>query len=216
MVVTFSGLDGAGKTTLLTELAQALESGGRSVTRFHWYVDVGLFGVIRRIRRKWVTVLSGNGSSARCPRVPKQRPVLHSRLVTALVLPIDLVVFQWQRWRALHSTEVLVIDRYFYDTLVDMSAVHTWWGRALLRVTPRPDMSVFVDVAPVVAFSRKCEFSVAELARRADVYRTLFHNLSHGTTISNEQLGQARQQLLEAVSGRFNDVMRRRQETLWR
>lgn len=215
VIITFSGVDGAGKTTLLRELAHTLEVAGHSVTRFHLYDDVGVFSEIRRIRRKWAALASRQAASER-RGVPKSRPLLHSRLVTALLLPFDILLFARQQRRVLNRSEVLVIDRYFYDTLVDMLAADGWWGRILLRLMPRPDISVFVDVAPLVAFGRKGEFSVAELSRRADLYRTLFRGLSHCTIIPNEQLEKAREQLLAAVFSRAEDVMRAQQETLWR
>src|SRR5688572_33403976 len=84
VVITFSGVDGAGKTTLLRELAHTLEVAGRSVTCFHLYEDVGVFSEIRRIRRKWAALASRQAASER-PGVPKSRPLLHSRFVTALL-----------------------------------------------------------------------------------------------------------------------------------
>ena len=207
MVITFSGLDGAGKTTLIAELTRELESRGRSVTRFTKYEDVGLYSAIRRLRRKrgW---LPRDGLAPRCDTVKSPvirrvlqtvRRFLHGRLVTGLLLPLDLWLFVLRRQRVASTSDVLILDRYFYDSLIELRSESTWWGKAFLRVLPAPDISVFVDIEPTVAFARKGEHGVPELARRERAYRLLFSRLPHGVTIRNESLDVAKQQLFAAV-----------------
>jgi thymidylate kinase len=96
-----------------------------------------------------------------------------------LLYPVDLLMFLVVRlWVELLRGRVLIMDRYFYDTLVDFAARE---GRVrrdlLLRLTPRPDLAVYLDVDPREAFARKREYSVEYLARRADAYRALFPHL---------------------------------------
>jgi thymidylate kinase len=207
MVITFSGLDGAGKTTLIAELTRELELRGRAVTRFTKYEDVGLYSAIRRFRRKrgW---LPRDGLAPRCDTVKSPairralqttRRFLHGRLVSALLLPIDLSLFMIRRHAVASTREVLILDRYFYDSLIELRSESTWWGHAFLQLLPAPDVSVFVDIDPAVAFARKGELGVPELARRERAYRLLFSRLPHGVTIRNESLDVAKQQLFAAV-----------------
>jgi thymidylate kinase len=215
MLITFSGLDdGAGKTTLIEELAQELVSTGRSVTRFTKYEDVGLYSAIRRFRRRrgW---LPRDGMAPRCDTVksaPLRRTLqtarrfLHGRFVTASLLPLDLSLFTLRRRAS--TSDVLILDRYFYDSLIELRSESTWWGKAFLRLLPAPDLSVFVDIDPAVAFARKGEHGIPELSRREHAYRRLFGRLPHGVTIRNDSLDAAKRQLFAAVFERLRDQAR--------
>jgi thymidylate kinase len=205
MLITFSGLDGAGKTTLIAELTQELESRGRSVTRFTNYEDVGLLSAIRRFRRRhgWLPTddAAPRSDTVKHPAIrgtlQATRHVLHGRLVTGLLLPLDLLLFMVRRRRV--TSDVLILDRYFYDSLIELRLDSTWWGRRFQRLLPAPHIAVFVDVDPAVAFARKGEHGVAELARRERAYRRLFSQLPHVVTIRNESLDVAKRQLFGAV-----------------
>lgn len=210
MMITFSGVDGAGKTTLIAELAQELELRGRSVTRFTMYEDVGLYSAIRRFRRKRLRLPKDAkplGDTIKHQGVRRTlqaaRRVLHGNLVSSLLLPLDLFLFVFRRWRVASATDVLILDRYFYDAVVELRADTAWWGKVFLRLLPAPDVAVFVDVEPAVAFARKGEHGVAELARRQHAYRRLFSRLPHGVTIRNESLEPATRQLFDTVFDRL-------------
>lgn len=127
------------------------------------------------------------------------RRFLHGRLVSALLLPLDLSLFMLRRRAVASTSDVLILDRYFYDSLIELRSESTWWGKAFLRLLPAPDISVFVDVEPAVAFGRKGEHGVPELSRRERAYHRLFSRLPHGVTIRNESLDVAKRQLFAAV-----------------
>lgn len=213
MLITFSGLDGAGKTTLITELALALESSGRTVTRLTMYDDIGLYSVIRRIRGNPTELPKDPDQQRSVPDGERQRParpvlqaalgVLRARPLKRLLLPLDLSLFLVKRSRVMRKADVLILDRYFYDSLVELRGEAAWWGRAFLALLPSPELSVFVDVDPGVAFSRKGEYDVPELSRRERAYRLLFGRLPHGIVIRNDSLSAAKEQVLAAVFGRL-------------
>jgi hypothetical protein len=211
MLITFSGLDGAGKTTLIAQLTRELTASGRSVTCFTKHEDIGVFSAIRRFRRRR-GLLPRDGLAPRCDTVrwtPLRRTMqaarrfLQGRLVTAVLLPVDLLLFKMRRRAA--ACDVLILDRYFYDSFVELRSESTWWARAFLRVLPTPDLSVFVDIDPAVAFARKGEVGVPELSRREAAYRRLFGRLPHGVTIRNDSLEVAKRQLSAAVFARLVD-----------
>jgi thymidylate kinase len=214
MLITFSGLDGAGKTTLITELARALESSGRSVTRLTMYDDIGLYSVIRRIRGNPADLPKDPEQHRSAPREARKRlprsvlgaalAVLRARFVKRLLLPLDVSFFLMKRARVMRTADVLILDRYFYDSLVELRGEAAWWGRAFLAVLPSPELSVFVDVDPAIAFSRKGEYDVPELSRRERAYRLLFGRLPHGVIIRNDSLSAAKAQLLKTVFDRLS------------
>lgn len=213
MVVTFSGLDGAGKTTLISELARALELGGRTVTRLTMYDDVGLYSVIRRIRGAPLDLPKDAAQQPPKAGVPSSDPsrplleaalaVLRARFVKTLLLPIDLLLFVAKRFRVARGTDVLLMDRYFYDSLVELRGETAWWGRLFLALLPTPELSVFVDVDPAVAFARKGEYDIPELSRRERAYRQLFARFPHGIVIRNDSLSSAREQLVKTAFDRL-------------
>lgn len=196
--VTFSGLDGAGKTTLIAELKTALESTGLTVRRVSMYENVGLYSAVRRLRRRRRR-LGADESPPPAFRSTTAQRVIHGTLLTKLLLPVDLALFllQWRRLRA--TADVVIFDRYFYDSVIELHAEVRGWGSAVLACVPRPAVSVFVDVEPAVAFARKGEHTVAELARRDQAYRLLFGRLSHGVTVRNDSLEAANRAILSAV-----------------
>jgi thymidylate kinase len=68
------------------------------------------------------------------------------------------------------------MDRYFYDTLVDVSDGRRKRRgvRLLSKLTPQPNVPVLVDISPEEAFARKGEHSVDYLSRRRLSYQEFF------------------------------------------
>ena len=164
MLITLSGIDGAGKSTLARELRRALEAGGRPVVLRHANHELGIYGILRSLR-------------PRRPRRPAAERVrylvLWNRPLRAAVFLADLVVFASYRWfiETVRRRD-LIMDRYFYDTLVDLSGPRSWTLlRWLARLVPAPDLAILVDADPEVAFARKGEHSIDLLRRRAVAYR---------------------------------------------
>jgi len=99
---------------------------------------------------------------------------------------------------------VLVMDRYFYDSLADVADGRRWaYVRGFLRILPTPDVPVFVDVSPEQAFGRKGEYSIAYLARRRALYRSIFDRVERCLVLKNDDLDLAFRELEEAVMQRM-------------
>lgn len=186
MFVSFSGLDGAGKTMAIGRLQQVLEASGQRPVVMHMNRDVGTYAAASALRRRvkslWRTRGSHGGSgtdttgkgSARWAAV--RRALLWNKPIRRVVYLADLLIFagcrcyhEWLRGR------VLIMDRYFYDTLVDVAAPHRWTVLRLLNtLTPEPTVAVLLDVEPEVAFGRKGERTIEELRARSLAYRRVF------------------------------------------
>ena len=198
MLITFSGLDGAGKSTLIAYLQHELERAQRPAVVCHMNDHVGLYAYLRMARNRllgaspnpppseWTVVRLREAKENGVRRTLRQRARravvrLRNRLVWSkglrrFLYPLDLLLFLGYRAyvERLHG-QVLVMDRYFYDTLVDVADGKRWrLLRALERITPRPDVAVYLDIDPETAFARKGEYSVAYLRRRRRLYKTVF------------------------------------------
>lgn len=202
MLITFSGLDGAGKSTLAEGLVRRLEASGRAVTYLHMNEDVGLYPCLRRLLRMIRPPSS--------PRRPVPRPtgrrglrrLVWSRPLRRVVFLIDLAMFVVLRaWTERFRRRILVLDRYFFDTLVDVGGADTraWYGRLLERLVAPPDLAVFVAVPPAVAYARKGEYSPEYLGRRWASYQELFRRVPNGLWLKNEELAASEARLEEAV-----------------
>ena len=96
-------------------------------------------------------------------------------------------------------------DRYFYDTLVDVADDGRWfWVRLLERLTPEPDVPVFLDVSPEESYARKGEYSVAYLARRSAGYQAIAPLVLSAVVLPNTDLGATRRALQRAVEERLS------------
>jgi thymidylate kinase len=188
MLITFSGLDGSGKSTLAQCLRESLEKRDKRVAVFHLYYDVGLLACARALVKR-IGGSSGKRSVPETKRshAPRERKSRGARLKYALawnkslrlcVYPFDLAIFLCYRlYIEKVKKRVLIMDRYFYDTLVDVSdgqSRRRGVRRLLSRLTPQPTVPVLVDISPEEAFARKGEHSVDYLSRRRLSYQEFF------------------------------------------
>lgn len=219
VLITFSGLDGAGKSTLIAFLTTTLEGRRQPVTVLHLNDQVGVYALLRGLR----DLLRGQRAEDLAPGAPDpksqklQRPTPRgvrgalSRLRTALLwnkglrsllYPIDLAIFVCYRaYLERAKGRVLIMDRYFYDTLVDLTSGRPGpWTRLLERLTPRPSVPVFLDITPEESYRRKREFTIEYLSRRADAYRRVFDRVPNALRLPNDNLERTKAALLKAIA----------------
>jgi thymidylate kinase len=208
-LITVSGLDGAGKSTLVDALRREYEARRRRVTVLHQNDNVGVFAWTRRLRDR----LRGHTTPPDAP--PRLAPAA-TRLGRArdaivwhpwlrrLLVPLDLVIFACVRtWYERIRGDVLLMDRYFYDTFVDLATREGRDGATvLLHFTPRPDLAVLLDVEPEIAWARKGEYSVEYLARRAAAYRELFPRVPSSLQVYADAPDAVRRRVVHALQER--------------
>jgi len=225
VLITFSGLDGAGKSTLTDWLKETLERQGRRVAVFHMNDHVGAYAYVRTLRN-WLFGGPRRGFAApgesEAPSAPANAtqgayPGLRERMwrlrvaivwskpLRRLLYTLDLLVFWGYRlYLEKGKRQILIMDRYFYDTLVDVSDGRNWfWIRVLQRITPTPEVPVFLDIGPEESFSRKGEYSVPYLRKRWAAYKTVFPWVRSGVTLANSDLNDAKAVLQRVVMERL-------------
>lgn len=190
MLITVSGLDGSGKSTLVEWLKETLEKDNQKVIVSHMYYDVGVLGTFRRLLER-TTVGNKGRTNARLEPAhapgTRQQTILRRRIASLrhkviwnkqlrlLLYPIDVFIFLWYRFYVeTLGKQILIMDRYFYDTLADVTEnKRSNRGRVLSRLAPKPDLPIYLEISPEAAFARKGEFSVDRLNRRWLSYQKL-------------------------------------------
>lgn len=217
MLITFSGLDGSGKSTLIKCLKESLERRNRRVIVSHMYYDIGLLAFARMLLNK----LAGNKeaqpqpetTSAHAPRQKApdgRRQTIVSRMRSTVgwnkslrlaVYPFDLVIFLFYRLYVERvKKQILIMDRYFYDTLVDVAEGRRLYGvRLLSRLTPVPCVPVLVDISAEKAYARKGEHSIAYLSRRRSSYQQLFPKNQASVVVAGDDDINATRRRLEKI-----------------
>jgi thymidylate kinase len=228
VLITFSGLDGAGKSTLIERLKTSLENQNKRVTVFHMNDHVGVYAYLRALR-DWIkrSPSSSNGppiieepAADLSGRVSTQSAgrrrfasllagirnlFLWNRPIRRCLYPVDLLFFLCYRlYVEKIKKQVLIMDRYFYDTLVDVSDGKNWrCVRLLWLITPRPSLPVFLDISPEESYARKGEYSVEYLRRRWVAYQKVFTWTGPSVVLTNEDLNKAARALEKIVSERM-------------
>ena len=166
-IICIMGIDGAGKTTLARKTAAALQAEGLPAAYFYGR-QYALFSrlVLQAIGRTAGMRTQDEFRDYHAFTAAKREALKHARwrtLYTAAVL-LDFYLRSWRRLLpALLTSRILLVDRYFYDTVVGDLGVYLGyapsqishmldWG---LRLVPRAAVTVLLDVPVGVAMARK-------------------------------------------------------------
>jgi thymidylate kinase len=226
VLITFSGLDGAGKSTLIASLQRDLEAARRPSVVLHMNDHVGLYAYLRIARDRlgarspnpppsqWEALRirgSANGASGRSARarlVALRNAVVWSKTLRRFLYPVDLLVFLvYRAYIERLRRRVLIMDRYFYDTLVDVADERRQrLIRFLARLTPTPDVAFYVDVDPETAFARKGEFSIQYLRERRQRYAAVLPLVPSRVTLEAGELVATLATLRGVVLSRLADA----------
>lgn len=204
MLITFSGLDGSGKSTVIASLADALEQRHSSPIVLHMNDDFGIHAAVRRLR----DVVFGPrraGSGPPSDRPSLRRFILWNRSVRRILYPLDLAIFFcYHAYLVRLRRRVIIMDRYFYDRLVDVSDRRWWWLLRLFeRMTPTPELAVYLDASPEECFERKGEYSVDYLRRRRQAYRVVLQWVAGCVAIDTRDLDRAKDEVRRLVVARL-------------
>lgn len=221
MLITFSGLDGAGKSTLIAYLEDVFRRRRQRVAVLHLNDHLGIHAYLRMLRDR----LRNRSRAELTPGIPdprsqkSRRPapggvpgvlyrlrtmLLWNKVMRRVFYPVDLLIFLGYRaYLEWLGGRVLIMDRYFYDTLVDLTpSTPRLWNRMLQKLTPAPTISVWLDVSPEESFRRKGEFSVEYLRRRQRAYQDVLAAVPSLVRIANTNLESTKAALLSAIASR--------------
>lgn len=201
--MTFSGLDGAGKSTIIGALRAHLMDRGHKVTVLTMYDDIGLYAWVRKLRawRSGTTDLTSESTKVGATAVLAVR----SPRVKRVVYWVDLAIFSVYRlWHEFICRRVLILDRYFYDSLADVADGYRWnYVWTFMKLVPPPTVPILLDTSPEDSYRRKGEYSVDYLARRQTIYHRIFSRVRRPVVISNDILEDTVRSVQETVSARL-------------
>jgi thymidylate kinase len=185
-LIALCGIDGTGKSTQASLLRDRFQTSGRSAEVLWCRWDpllarpaVRLLDRLSRRPKTGPAVADANEKNDDSRRALKRRLLASSlvrRLWTGLmVLDYGLQVAP-KLIRARRRAEVVIVDRYRHDVLIDLSAggelVPT--PGVLRWLLPDPDLIVVLDVDEQVALARKPDSpDLTYLAQRRQLYREL-------------------------------------------
>jgi len=208
-LICITGIDGAGKTRLAHEVAAALRQQGMPAT----YVYGRLYPVISRLLMNLGRVVLlrehdpwQNYRAYTAGKKQTMRNPLVAWPYTIAVL-LDYYVQIWCKLLPhLFSRQVIVLDRYVYDTVISDLTVHLNYSpaqteRAIewgLRLLPVPALTILIDLPEEVAFSRKTDIPhIDYLKERSGWYRKL---CDRPEVERFDGTGSARSLLVDAMS----------------
>jgi dTMP kinase len=181
-LICLLGIDGSGKTTQATTLVATLRAQG--VAAVHaWARWLPIFLLPLRVLGRALAGRRGNQEENYQGFTASKRQILRNPLRATLwkhlvLLEHALQVFFKVRLRLL-AGKTVVADRYVYDTLIDLAvnlSCHPdqLLNEPLLRLFPRPDLSVLLELSPRTGAERKADGTTEEyLAERDALYRRL-------------------------------------------
>ena len=106
------------------------------------------------------------------------RPLQLALRVGGLVA--ESLVSHW-RTKRLYSVEILLYDRYYYDSLVILAYRHPKVAEIILsvaKVIPRPSVVAILDVDQATCIKRKPEHTLEEATKLCMLYRRLSMRLA--------------------------------------
>jgi thymidylate kinase len=180
LVLAISGVDGSGKSTLAGAVAASLTRAGIPVSSV-WTRPGMRLGRLERVARAGKKLLRQDPTSG-VKRVaggtsgPQGLASRRGAIGWTWALLVTLSFLVDVRRRHARTRGVVVYDRHLLDALVTLDFVYQGVDlrlhRALVRrFLPRAALSVYLDVAPTVAASRKSDDLFGEVAVRAQLDR---------------------------------------------
>jgi thymidylate kinase len=173
VIISLSGADGSGKTAHAEALVEALRLCEIKTTYF-WNRggSTGLLRLASRLRRTQSgrdgkgAATAGGGHQPGDDTLERRRRRLANpaaRLLWSWLVAFDQIGAYWLRaWLPARLGRVVVVDRYAYDTAVEMDAslpADARWSRlaiqAMLALTPRPAFAYVLDSLSQTARLRK-------------------------------------------------------------
>jgi len=186
LLIAISGMDGTGKTTLALSLTKALNRRGIPVkyvwTRFEpWLVSIP-WRMMQLVLKKNKMHYSNYSLS--------KRSLLRAPFFSNLFL-YSLLIDYWIQIQIkvnlpLKFGGIVICDRYFYDTLVDLAIDMGYvWPQTnellgkFRSLIPSPDLIIILDLSAEEAFRRKTDTpSLGYLLERRDLFLSLGSKLN--------------------------------------
>lgn len=156
--------------------------------------DYSLVRPSANLRDPKIGVEDKNGFLLRC-----LYRIVRSQFMKRIVLFLDLISLVLRRfYEEKLRKRILIVDRYLYDFLADVADLRgKKWSfiKFFIRISPVPDLPVFVDVPAKRAFERKQEYPIAYMEWRRATYRKTFEGIKNVLILANDDLEETGRRL---------------------
>lgn len=211
IIVSFVGMDGTGKTTQAKALVDILQRRGIRCSCVHNKFEPILtkpFIVMGKM-----LFFRGRGKFDDFGRYTAlRRRVFKNRLLATgyqyLVLFDHSLQIRLRLRPFLKRNDVIVCDRYIYDSVVDLAAelnctgtqVKSMLGRAL-ALLPKPELAFLMDAPEETAYQRKDDTPALDfLKERRQIYLAMAKELNMKTLVSTKSLDELRELVAQEVA----------------
>jgi dTMP kinase len=206
-LICIVGIDGSGKSTLAGNLQQELRRQGMRVGYAHSFHNPFLLKPAKWIARGIFMRRVNQFGDYSAYRAQKSQASSHHPVASQWYGRLWLFDYSVQAFFGVSLqtlwTEVLLLDRYIYDTVINISSSLGWseaYSLALiskwLKIYPRPEKVFLIDIPETVAFSRKNDIPSVEYLRERR-HRYLALAKEYGFVILDGE--QSQEALLSAV-----------------
>ena len=210
-IISFSGIDGAGKSTQITALTSFLQSMGLRTKQLTFWDDVVVFSRYREYAgHKAFRGEPGVGTPEKpVNRRDKNVTSWPITLLRFLMYAVDGVSLRLLVSRIHAENNVWIFDRYIYDELANLPLHWKFtriFVRALLRITPRPDLAFLIDAEPVAARARKPEYPLEFLRSNREAYLALAKLTQQVVVIEPASVEQSANRIRELVRSQISSL----------
>lgn len=210
--ICFHGIDGSGKTSQATALLEKYQAAGVK-SKYVWigWSPTILKPVTKIIKRRVLTKNDVRENEYVNLRQVKRQYFDKSRLKRLwfyyVLLDYYLQVFlKIIIPRCAGNT--IICDRYIEDVLIGLSLNYSWdmetlrksYRKTIVRLFPKPDVTIFIDIPEDVAFSRKDDIPAVEfLYDRRQKYLEFFKSLGADCVDGTKSFAEVQRQIIEII-----------------
>lgn len=217
-LITFSGIDGAGKTTQIEHLSSQLEQQGLRVLRLSFWDDVVVWSRLRSgVGQQAANFYQSSQTTGEAFEAKNYKHIRKWYLTTAragLYLPDIVRLRRLLRSQRLRDCDVVIFDRYVYDQFANIysrSPITRAYIRALLKLTPSPDVAFIIDTPPAEAFARKPEYPLEFMYKNRRAFLDLRQFSPELIAIPTASIENVEEEILSHINGsRLAKIARRR------
>lgn len=188
ILVGVMGPDGTGKSSVINNLSESIKilyPQGRFI-KLHWRT-----GLLPQIRTLLGKSKLENEFIFTNPHSSSKRSRLTS-FIRWFYYSLDYVIGYYLKILPMKiKTTAVVMDRYYYDIIVDPIRygfnLPKWLLKLPLKIVPKPDLTVYLDNAPEELYKRKQELPISELKRQVEAWREFIPSLPNARIVTTDK-----------------------------